>query len=131
MATPLDLAVQRYKALAHPARLRILAMVKDGELCVCQFTAILELAISTVSTHLSELRRAGLLAARKVGRWVFYRLEDDPEVARLLEVVFAEIGEDRLVRRDASIVRQMRAYPPEDLCAMDVDLERLGIRPEE
>ena len=52
--------VRTHKALAHPGRLRILAMLRGGPLCVCQMTAVLKLAPSTVSAHLSELRSAGL-----------------------------------------------------------------------
>ncbi len=56
--SPLSNQVDRYKALGHPVRLRILAMLRDGGLCVCQITAVLGLASSTVSAHLAELRRA-------------------------------------------------------------------------
>ena len=57
----LPAVVDAVKALAHPGRLRILAMLRGGDLCVCQLTAVLELAASTVSSHLSDLRRAGLV----------------------------------------------------------------------
>ena len=52
--------VETAKGLAHPARLRLLAMLADGELCVCQMTAVLELAPSTVSQHLAILARGEL-----------------------------------------------------------------------
>jgi len=76
--------VHVHKALGHPARLRIVAMLRSGELCACQITAVLQLAPSTVSSHLAELRRAGLLTERKDGRWIHYRLaqsEDAVEIA--------------------------------------------------
>jgi len=66
------------KALAHPARLRILAMLRHAELCVCQMSTILQLAASTVSGHLNDLRRSGLVLERKQGKLVYYAL--DPRV---------------------------------------------------
>jgi len=72
----LDDLVELAKGLAHPTRLRLLAMLAGGELCVCQMTAILELAPSTVSQHLSVLDRGRLVAERKEGKLVFYRLRD-------------------------------------------------------
>jgi len=58
-AASLDALVELGKGLAHPARLRMLAMLAGGELCVCQMTAVLELAASTVSQHLAVLERGG------------------------------------------------------------------------
>ena len=62
------------KALADEKRLRILMALADGELCVCQITELLGLAPSTVSKHMSILRQARLVEARKDGRWMYYRL---------------------------------------------------------
>ena len=64
------------KALADENRVRILAALKNRELCVCQIIDLLQLAPSTVSKHLSILRQARLLAVRKTGRWAYYRLNE-------------------------------------------------------
>ena len=77
MTPKLPELVRIHKALAHPVRLRILAMLRRGPLCVCQMTAVLQLAASTVSAHLSDLRRSDLVLERKAGKWVEYRLADD------------------------------------------------------
>jgi DNA-binding transcriptional ArsR family regulator len=61
------------QALADPSRLRALAALRGRELCVCQIVELLDLAPSTVSRHMSVLRQAGLVHARKEGRWVWYR----------------------------------------------------------
>ena len=61
----LDSAVAIARALGHPARLRTVAVLRSGELCVCQVTEVLKLAPSTVSAHLKELKRAGLIVERK------------------------------------------------------------------
>ncbi len=65
------------KALADPARLRILSMVAahaDGEACVCDLTEPLDLAQPTVSHHLKVLMDAGFLTRAKRGTWAYYRL---------------------------------------------------------
>lgn len=64
------------KALSDPNRVRILLVLKRGEMCVCQITELFGLATSTVSKHLSILSQAGLIVSRKTERWVYYRLPD-------------------------------------------------------
>jgi DNA-binding transcriptional ArsR family regulator len=72
------------KALADENRLRILMALKDGEICVCRITELMGLAMSTVSKHLSTLYQAGLVNARKEGRWMYYSLpgKGTPTAAR-------------------------------------------------
>lgn len=69
------------KALADGSRLRLLKLLEDGEVCVCVLTEALGLAPATVSKHLSLLKAAGFIQARKDGRWVHYRLHDAPAPA--------------------------------------------------
>src|ERR1035437_10446284 len=80
--SPLSAATAAAKALGHPARLRLLAMLSGGPLCVCQMTAVLGAAPSTVSEHLRELKRAGLLVEEKDGKFVSYRLGARREAGR-------------------------------------------------
>jgi len=115
----LDLAVQRFKALGHPARMRLALALRSGELCVCQMIAVLELAASTVSAHLKELRRAGLLVEGKQGRWVFYALS--PEGAILLASVAPEVGLDEQILADSEVVVRLRGIDPEELCRTGSD----------
>jgi ArsR family transcriptional regulator len=66
-----------YPLLADRTRRRVLALlVARGELCVCDLTAALEAPQPTVSRHLAELRAAEVIATRREGRWVHYRLAD-------------------------------------------------------
>lgn len=116
MARPLDTATRLFKALGHPARLRILAMLRTGELCVCQVTAVLGLAPSTVSAHLAELRRAELLHERKEGRWVHLSLSPEPHVVELLETVWRRLDGDPTVASDAGRVERLRCLSPEEVC---------------
>ncbi len=67
------------KAISDDNRARIVMALKEGELCVCQITELLELAPSTVSKHLSVLKQAELVESRKDGRWIHYRLNSEGE----------------------------------------------------
>lgn len=65
-----------FKALSDETRLRILALLTQGELCVCDLMEVLQLPQSTVSRHLAYLRNAGMISDRRDGVWMYYRLED-------------------------------------------------------
>ncbi|MDI9614303.1 metalloregulator ArsR/SmtB family transcription factor [Methanothermobacter sp.] len=69
--------VNAIKALADPTRLKIIHLLSDGELCVCEIMAALEKPQPTVSHHLNILKRAGFLKSKKIGVWVHYMLSDD------------------------------------------------------
>jgi ArsR family transcriptional regulator, arsenate/arsenite/antimonite-responsive transcriptional repressor len=116
--------VQEQKAIAHPVRLRMLAMLREGPLCGCQFSAVLGLAASTVSEHLSELRKAGMVAEKKEGRWVEYRLEAGGR-SESIEAMLDELESDPVVRSDQLLTRAIRRVPLEELCKADLDLTRL------
>lgn len=80
--------VDTLKTLAHPVRLRILALLRDGELCVCEVAEVLDMAPSTVSEHLTGLRRAGVVREWKVGRWVHVALADEATARPVLEALW-------------------------------------------
>lgn len=71
------------KAIAHPERLRLLNALRSGEECVCHLTALSRQRQAYVSQQLMFLRRAGLIADRKDGLRVYYRIRD----ARVLELI--------------------------------------------
>ena len=90
------------KALAHPVRLRILALLRGGELCVCEVAEVLGLASSTVSEHLTELRRTGWVQEWKVGRRVHVSISSEAATRPILEALWpllaeveAELAQDR------------------------------------
>ena len=76
------------KALADPTRLTMLASLwkADAPICVCDFTAGLDLAQPTISHHMAKLKDAGLVVSEKHGVWIYYRLRDKlpPSTRRLL-----------------------------------------------
>ena len=116
------------KGLAHPARLRMLGMLAEGELCVCQMTAVLQLASSTVSQHLSVLAHGGLVGERKQGKLVFYRLRTEGPGSGLLPPLLAALAGDATAREDARLVSRLRRVTVARLCAADLDLTALGVR---
>ena len=63
-----------FKALSDPHRVEILRFLEKGSACVCEFPSALDLALSTVSKHLSILREAGFVVDKKIGKWVHYSL---------------------------------------------------------
>lgn len=128
MSFPLTVAVRTYKALAHPVRLRVLAMLQGGELCVCQMTAATGLAASTVSAHLSDLKSAGLLVERKDGRWVSHAWNTDPEARRVRAEVQRRLLGDPQVAADERLLQELRKVGVDKLCRVELDLKRLGIR---
>jgi ArsR family transcriptional regulator len=83
-----------FKALAQPARIRIVNLLATASepVCVCELTAPLELSQPTVSHHLKKLVRAGLLRREERGTWAYYSL-DREAFARLASLT--QIGESR------------------------------------
>src|SRR5688572_16986016 len=73
-AAPTTRVDKMFRAFSDRTRLRILRLLRDGELCVCDLIAVLDKPQPTVSRHLSYLRKAGLVKARKQGLWQYYTL---------------------------------------------------------
>jgi DNA-binding transcriptional ArsR family regulator len=127
--------VRAAKAAGHPARIRILAMLRGGPLCACQIMPVLGLAASTVSGHLSELRRAGLIGEDRQGKWIEYRLACGVFVRPVVDALLDATRQDATTRRDASMLRRLRAVSRETLCSvgvvvrMDDGERRVGGRP--
>ncbi|HQT94054.1 MAG: hypothetical protein B7Z61_05920 [Acidobacteria bacterium 37-71-11] len=124
-STPLDHLTRLHKALAHPVRVRILAMLRGGELCVCQLNAVIGLAPSTISAHLTDLKDAGLLAERKAGRWVHYRLEPEDWAGPALAALWPALGKDPQVTEDAALLGGLTRLPVEAICRPDFDVAAL------
>ena len=121
----LSTLIRMQKAIAHPIRLRILAMLREGPLCGCQISAVVKLAASTVSEHLSELKKAGLVAEKKDGRWVEFRLAASGTASEVLTALFPELDGDPEVRADLVLTKALRRVPLEELCGVGSDLTRL------
>ena len=92
-----------FKALADATRLRILGLLLTGEVCVCDIHQSLKIPQSKVSRHLAYLRKSGLVATRREGLWVHYRLGTfaDPVLAAISDAVRHGLTHIETVQRDA------------------------------
>lgn len=107
------------KALADENRLRALVALRGGELCVCQLIALLGLAPSTVSKHLSILRAARLVDSRKEGRWMYYRLARTfrtPSTRRALDLLFRDVRNSPRIVEDRKNLKRICSENMEALC---------------
>lgn len=96
-----------FRALSDHTRLRILNLLRPGELCVCDLVNVLDVPQPTASRHLAYLRRAGLVAARKEGLWHFYRLVDAPSAfhRKLLDCLSEAVALDATLAADSKQLR--------------------------
>ena len=84
-----------FKALSDETRLRILSLMKDGEICVCDIAETLGMTQPNISFHLGMLKEAGLIIDRKNGRWVHYSLNYSDMFTRFLLLGIFEHMDDR------------------------------------
>jgi ArsR family transcriptional regulator, arsenate/arsenite/antimonite-responsive transcriptional repressor len=89
-------------ALSDRNRLRLINLMGEDEVCVCFFVEILKMAQPKVSRHLAYLRRAGIVEARREGKWMHYRIvtPSDECAQRILEAVRDWLGRDREMQQD-------------------------------
>jgi ArsR family transcriptional regulator len=93
-----------FRALADRTRLRLLNLMAPQEICVCYFTHVIGAPQPKISRHLAYLRRAGLVAARKSGKWMHYRLvlPQETAAAAIMQSTLDALRKDREMQRDRS-----------------------------
>jgi ArsR family transcriptional regulator len=91
-----------FRALADPTRLRLLNLIAGREVCVCYFVEILRISQPKVSRHLAYLRNAGMVAARRDGKWMHYRLAapKNKASAKILRETLSYLRREPEMRRD-------------------------------
>jgi ArsR family transcriptional regulator, arsenate/arsenite/antimonite-responsive transcriptional repressor len=104
-----------FKALADLNRLRIVLSLRGGQLCVCQIVALIGLAPSTVSKHLSILRQADLIESEKQGKWIHYRLSPTMD-KRLMKWLDAALINDKKIKADTILLTRILKEDVEKLC---------------
>jgi ArsR family transcriptional regulator len=111
-AKPFDM-VRLFAALADPTRLRLLNLVNGREVCVCYFVEILKQAQPKISRHLAYLRRAGIVGARREGKWMHYRIErpSDARAASILNATLNSFATDRAMQADLARLGQACCAP--------------------
>ena len=109
------------KAAGDPTRTRILKLLEERDLCVCQVQAVLGLAPSTVSKHLAILKSAGLVEDRRDGRWIHYGIASgshNPYAKAVLAMLRGPLDRDPVVVADRKRLREVRSIPLDELCGV-------------
>ena len=101
---------QLFKTLSDPTRLRLLNLLRTGEICVCDLMEILDLPQSTVSRHLATLRNAGLVTDERRGQCMYYGITADQTVfsQKLIELINVELAEQQVSRNDLAALEQLK-----------------------
>ena len=102
-----------FKALADRTRLRLLNLMAAGEVCVCFFVEVLGTSQPKISRHLAYLRRAGVVAARRDGKWMHSRIvtPEDAHAARVFAEVRAWLSEEKEMRQDRARLERICCAP--------------------
>jgi ArsR family transcriptional regulator len=102
-----------FSALADRTRLRLLSLMADGEVCVCFFTEVLKQGQPKISRHLAYLRNAGLVEARRDGKWMHYRIVEPnaPHAARIFQEVRRWLSEDEEMQHDRERLKKVCCAP--------------------
>ena len=97
-----------FAALSDPTRLRLLSLMRHREICVCYLQEVLKTNQPKISRHLAYLKRAGLVEARRDGKWTHYRLKKQPgDVQKILSQTLLRLGRESQVRSDFQRLEQV------------------------
>ena len=108
MDKPFDMELL-FRALADRTRLRLLNLIGRDEVCVCYFVEVLKTPQPKISRHLAYLRRAGIVDARRDGKWMHYRVvePDNERAAQVLRNIQDWLASDREMQRDRNRLVQI------------------------
>jgi ArsR family transcriptional regulator len=97
-----DALLRLFAALSDATRLRLLNLMDGREVCVCYFVEILEQSQPKISRHLAYLRNAGIVTARREGKWMHYRMERpvSSEIAAILDATLRSFKVNRAMQQD-------------------------------
>lgn len=97
--------VEQMKALGEPNRFRIMMMLRERPLCVCEILSILDISGSTLSNHLKTLKYSGLAGHRRDGKWVEYYMKDD-SAKSLLDFLLQNMDDTSQIHSDLENLRK-------------------------
>jgi ArsR family transcriptional regulator len=105
--------VRLFAALADRTRLRLLNLMQDREVCVCYFVEILEQGQPKISRHLAYLRKAGVVNARREGKWMHYRIQrpNDAKAHAIMDAAFESFKADREMQSDLAKLAKACCQP--------------------
>jgi len=97
-----------YAALSDETRLRLLSLMRGGEVCVCHLQGVLKTNQPKISRHLAYLRRAGLVEARRDGKWMHYRLSKiSGDLGKIMVRTFAHLEAQAQIKKDSQRLKQV------------------------
>jgi ArsR family transcriptional regulator len=109
---PMRELVLFHAALADETRLRLLHLMKAGEICVCHLQGVLQTNQPKISRHLAYLRKAGLVEARRDGKWTHYRLKKSGSYRqKILAETFTRLAGESLIRKDVQRLARITCCP--------------------
>jgi ArsR family transcriptional regulator, arsenate/arsenite/antimonite-responsive transcriptional repressor len=101
-----------FAALADQNRLRLLYLMKEGEICVCYLQGVLQTNQPKISRHLAYLKKAGLVEARREGKWIHYRLKKlEANLEKILSDTLNHLQKEPHIRKDAQRLKQIVCCP--------------------
>jgi ArsR family transcriptional regulator, arsenate/arsenite/antimonite-responsive transcriptional repressor len=112
-STPVFELPQLFAALADRTRLRLLNLMNGREVCVCYFVEILKQSQPKISRHLAYLRNAGIVSARREGKWMHYSIErpTDRGAAAILDATFTSFKADSEMQSDLARLNKACCEP--------------------
>lgn len=102
-----------FKALADRTRLRLINLMGEDEVCVCFFVEVLKTNQPKISRHLAYLRRAGVVSARREGKWIHYRIVEPPDshAANIFREVRTCLANDQAMQSDRARLQKICCAP--------------------
>jgi ArsR family transcriptional regulator len=97
-----------FQALGDRTRLRLLNLMNGQEICVCYFVEALKTSQPKISRHLAYLRRAGIVGARREGKWMHYRIliPSDPVAVQILRATLQGLASEKEMQRDSAFLQK-------------------------
>lgn len=105
--------IEFFKVISEMNRVRIIMMLLQKPLCVCEITSILELSTATVSNHLSYLRENGYIEDQKEGKWINYKITnniEEPMVKNIIDSLPGWFSDEKIIQEDMIKVQSVDRY---------------------
>lgn len=108
----METIIQKFKAMGDENRFRILMLLLERPLCVCELLEVLDIKGGTLSAHLKILKNAGLINQEKDGRWIIYSISSE-ENTKYMTKLKSEIKDKKIIKKDREIIKKINR----DICS--------------
>jgi len=102
----MTILLEKLRALADTNRFRIVMMLLERPLCVCELLQVLDISGGTLSNHLRVLKQAGIVKQHKDGRWIIYEIYDD-DIVKFLKSLEMSVNDNSLILKDRALIRHL------------------------